>query len=56
MVEPNAFAFVRDARDECVLVLAHRGAPPRQVGIADGVEFEELFSAARCVVAGGVLA
>lgn len=62
-VEPNAFAFLRDAEEEQIIVVANRGPEDRPAGglavahgaIEDGVEFEEFFSGRRAVVRMGEL-
>ncbi len=61
--EENTLAYLRDAEDECVIVVAHRGPgnrpasalPVAHGAIADGSEFVELFSGARAMVTNGCL-
>lgn len=59
----DAFAFLRDAEQEQLIVLANRGKtahaagglPVAQGGIEDGAEFTEFFSGRRAVVTAGLL-
>jgi alpha-glucosidase len=63
MVEEDTLAFQRDAEDETIVVVAHRAESARPAGllgvrhgaIADGTEFEELFTRARVRVENGCL-
>jgi alpha-glucosidase len=62
-VEPDAFAYQREAPEGRVIVIAHRGSAPRPAeplpvahgGIPDGTRFVEHFSGVQVVVSGGML-
>lgn len=63
LAEKDTFAYVRDSDEESVIVVAQRGPADRPAGplpvayaaIADGTEFEELFSGQRLRVENGNL-
>jgi hypothetical protein len=62
-VEENALAYLRDTGDEQIIVVGNRGPgirpagplPVMHGGIADGAEFEELFTGQRFTVDNGGL-
>jgi alpha-glucosidase len=64
LVEENTVAYLRDAEDEQVIVIAHRGPGERpaaaldvaQGAVPDGKEFREIFSERTAAPAGGRLA
>ena len=63
LVEEDSVAYLRDAEDDLIVVLAHRGATPRAAGlltvrhggIADGTRFVEVITGAVAEVHGGDL-
>jgi alpha-glucosidase len=63
LVETDTVVFLRDAEEEQLIIIAHRGESPRPAqpiyvthgAIADGTQFEEVFSGQRCVVSAGLL-
>lgn len=63
-VEDDSLAFLRDAEQESIIVVAHRGPAERSAldlpvahgAIPDGTEFQELFSGRRSRVENGHLA
>jgi len=62
-VEPDTFAYQREAHEGRVLVVAHRGESPRPAGplpmahggVPDGTRFVELFSGQEAAVENGAL-